>query len=283
MLQSHLDGSPHTSLEVFRTRGPRELLVLVMDLLDHLHHLAERRGRVAFKEIVGRIEDILGDHDRRFFIEGAKGMDPEERRELYARLVRNDSLVPQLKGALLQCILDIDPTISHEKEVPPWEESCIYVTPEGLERKKDEFREIMEVKLPKVFKDIGRAAEFGDLSENAEYTSALEERDNLTKRATKMKAELDKVKLILPDMVKEDTSGLGSRIRLKNLGTGDEVDYSVLGPWDGGPEDGVLNYLSPLGRLFHGKREGEEVEAQLPGGTERFKLLEIGSHFGQKK
>ncbi len=279
MLQSHIEGSSHSSLEVFRSRNSRELLVLVMDLLDHLQHQAERKGRVGFKEIVGRVEDILGEHDCRFFLEGIQQMDMEERRSLYARLVRNESIVPQLKGALLQNLIELDPSIHHDKEAPPWEENCIYVTAEGLERKKDEFREIMEVKLPKVFEDVGRAAAFGDLSENAEYTSALEERDNLTKRATKMKSELDHARIITAEMVRKESSGLGSKLRLKSLGTGQEVVYSILGPWDGGPEDGVLNYLSPLGRQLYGKKEGDEIEAQLPGGTEVFKFLKITSHF----
>ena len=53
----------------------------------------------------------------------------------------------------------------------------------------------------------------------------------------------------------------------------------MLGPWDGSPEDGVLSYLSPLGQVFHGRTEGEEFEAQLPGGSETFKLLKLGSFF----
>jgi len=94
MLQSHIEGSSHSSLEVFRSRGPRELLVLVTDLLDHLQHLAERRGRLSYKEIVRRVEDILGQGDRRFFLDGLKAMSSEDRRDLYTRLVRNESLLP---------------------------------------------------------------------------------------------------------------------------------------------------------------------------------------------
>jgi len=279
MLQAHLKGAAHSSLDVFKSRGPRELLVLVMDLLEHLQHQAERKGRVTFKDLVGRVEDLLERKDGEFFREGIRQMSSEDRRELYARVVKNESLLPQVKGALLQAMIEVEPSIHLEKETPPWEENCIYVTQAGLEKRKDEFREITEVKLPKNFKDIGRAREFGDLSENAEYTAALEERDNLTKRATRMEEELKKVKLITPDMVPKDTSGLGSKIHLRNVRTGQEVTYSVLGPWDGGPEDGVLSYLSPLGREFHGRREGEEVEAHLPGGTEVYKLLRLGSHF----
>ena len=64
-------------------------------------------------------------------------------------------------------------------------------------------------------------------------------------------------------------------IRLTNLESGQVVAYKILGPWDGGPEDGVLNYHSPLGMILLGKKVGEEVKAELPGGTERFKIVEI--------
>ena len=150
----------------------------------------------------------------------------------------------------------------------------MYVTAEGLARKQGEFREIMEVKLPKNFADIGRAAAFGDLSENAEYTSALEERDHLTRRASSIKSELDKAKVIDPGRCQDGVVGLGSVIRLRNEQTGEEVDYKLLGPWDGGPEDGVLSYKSPLGRAFLGKSVGEVVEAQLPSGPQVFKVID---------
>jgi len=284
ILQSHLywtsgGGGARDSLEVMRTKGARDLLVLVLDLLDHLPHLSERRGRTSFKEIIGRVEKILADQDCQFLRNGAEAAEPEELADIYSRLVRNDSLAPHTKGAMLQCLLDLQPDLVQQTDIPPWEEDSLYVTEAGLERKKEEFREIMEVKLPKVFKDIGRAADFGDLSENAEYTAALEERDRLTKRATQMKTDLDRVKVITPDMLKDGVVAFGSRFRVRNLRTEEEIVYSMLGPWDGSPEDGVISYLSPLGQVFHGRRAGEEFEAQLPGGSETFKLLELGSFF----
>ncbi|MGH2627091.1 MAG: GreA/GreB family elongation factor, partial [Anaerolineales bacterium] len=113
----------------------------------------------------------------------------------------------------------------------------------------------------------------------AEYTAALEERDRLTKRATEMRSQLDKVRLIKQDMLKAGEVTLGARVRLVNPDTGHEIAYRILGPWDGGPEDGVLNYCSPLAITLLGKRFGDEVEAQLPGGNERFRIMEVGSAF----
>lgn len=266
-------------LDPLKSKSPRELLVLVMDLMDHLQHRSQRLGRVAFRDLMGRVEVLFVHQDSKLFNQGIRAMELRELTEIHARLVRNDSLAAPIKGLLLELLREVEPTLGAPIESLPWDEDCIYALPEGLERKKAEFREIMEVKLPKVFEDIGRAAAFGDLSENAEYTAALEERDHLTKRATRMKEDLDKVRLITAEKVPTTLIGLGSRLRIRNLRSNEEHIYSLLGPWDGGPEDGVLNYLSPLGRLFYGKGAGEEVDATLPGGTERFRILSVGSHF----
>ena len=80
-------------------------------------------------------------------------------------------------------------------------------------------------------------------------------------------------------MLKEGEVTLGAEVRLSNLENDHEVRYRILGPWDGGPEDGVLSYRSPLAINLLGKRVGDEVEAQLPGGVERFRIVEVSSAF----
>ena len=136
-----------------------------------------------------------------------------------------------------------------------------------------------EVKLPEIAQAIGAAADLGDLSENAEFTSALEEQKNLTIKAEKIQEDLKKIKLIDASMNEGGRVVLGSRVSAENLDSGEKVLYEVLGPWDGGPEDGVLNYRSPLGQFFLGKEIDDEFDAKLPGGTIRYKILEIASTF----
>jgi len=87
------------------------------------------------------------------------------------------------------------------------------------------------------------------------------------------------VRLIQPEMLKEGEVTLGAKVQLLNQRTGAEVAYSVLGPWDGGPEDGVLSYRSPLAITLLGKKVGDEVDAQLPGGAERFRIVAVESSF----
>ena len=170
--------------------------------------------------------------------------------------------------------------MNKEEEIPDWENpDIIFSTEAGKEVLEEEGRELQDEKLPAIFKAIGDAAELGDLSENAEFTSACEERDNLVRKAEQIQEDLEKVQLIDPSMVEEGVVGLGSRVRAENMENGEKVFYSVLGPWDGGPEEGVLNYRSPLGQFFLGKEVDDEIEVVLPGGTTMYRILEISSIF----
>ncbi len=154
-------------------------------------------------------------------------------------------------------------------------DSAIYSTKFGITKVQGELELIRNVKLPEIFKAIGDAAALGDLSENAEFTSAIEERENLNRRVMEMQGELDRVRVIDPEEASTDQVGLGSKIHFNNLTTGKEATYCLLGPWDGGPDEGVLSYLSPVGKAMLQKKVGDEFEVVLPTGVQQVKILAI--------
>ncbi|NRA75282.1 MAG: transcription elongation factor GreA, partial [Planctomycetes bacterium] len=154
-------------------------------------------------------------------------------------------------------------------------DSAIYSTQMGMDKVRSELEQIRNVKLPEIFEAIGDAAALGDLSENAEFTSAIEERENLNRRVLELQGELDRARLIDPTQASTTQVGLGCKIRIMNLTTDSEHTYSLLGPWDGGPEEGVLSYLSPLGKALLQGSVGEEIEVELPNGTQTVKIEEI--------
>ena len=82
-----------------------------------------------------------------------------------------------------------------------------------------------------------------------------------------------------PEFVPEGSVGLGSRVTLLDARLNTEVTYSVLGPWDADPERGIVSYRSPLGQALLGHDVGEDIVANLPGGTENFRIVSITSHF----
>ncbi len=278
LLSSFVSGQKRPHNDIVGQRSKRELLVIAFDLIDHVSHRAVRVAKEQFKDFLTKIQSILDPDRSDLFVAGIELMSGQELRELHRRIVSQENFTPETKGALLEILAEHEPQLE-QKAVPPWEEECIYTTAEGLERRRNEFREIMEVKLPKNFEDIGRAAGFGDLSENAEYTAALETRDQLTSQATRMKEELDKAVLIEATSQQNEVVSLGSVVSAVNLETGQELLYRVLGPWDGSPEEGVLAYSSPLARSLFGKRAGEQADVELPGGSLRIKIEGIRSFF----
>jgi transcription elongation factor GreA len=155
------------------------------------------------------------------------------------------------------------------------QQSAIYSTQFGMDKVQSELTEIRNEKLPAIFKAIGDAAALGDLSENAEFTSAIEERENLNRRVMELQGDLDRARLIDPEEASTDQIGLGSKIKFHNISTDSTFEYCLLGPWDGGPDNGVLSYLSPLGKALLQKKEGEEFDVELPTGVHKVKVLEI--------
>ncbi|MCH2373789.1 MAG: GreA/GreB family elongation factor [Planctomycetes bacterium] len=279
-LSDYVSKRERKALALVGEKSPRELLTMLLDLVDHLRHRTVRASKTVVKEFTTKIHNIFSAGDAGLFLGGIDGMDAKALRDLHQRIASQEMYSTDLKGVLLGILAEREPALlADETEEFPWEEDCIYTTAEGLERRQDEFREIMEVKLPKNFKDIGRAADFGDLSENAEYTAALETRDQLTRQATLMKEELERAKVIDKNEVSGNRVGLGSRLKVVNVETGEEKTYSVLGPWDGGPEEGVVNYNSPLARSLFGKKQGDLAYVDLPAGTVDFEIKEVGSSF----
>lgn len=161
-----------------------------------------------------------------------------------------------------------------------WEDGRTWTTKKGLERRRGELRHIMEVKIPANTEAIGKAAAMGDLSENSEWESAIEEQRNLTSRASEMEQELRNVELIENAILSEGFISPGTRVRYLEVAKGSEAEISILGPWDteegsNGEGANVVSYRAPLAAGLLGRREGEELSIQLPSGQLKVKILSV--------
>ena len=206
-------------------------------------------------------------------------IDAADRREAI-RLKRlfetNQGLSPaqrtQLLGYLRSRFADIFVEVTRE-----WEDSAvIYTTEDGLRRSQSALNFIIEEEIPAVAKQIGEAAAHGDLSENSEYTAALEKRDQLASRATRMENELKLAKVINHEMAASDFVNAGTRVTARELASGVEEVYTFLGPWDTDTENKVLNYQAPLAQAFMGAKVGDTVSFGEEPETRRWEILAIG-------
>jgi transcription elongation factor GreA len=156
-----------------------------------------------------------------------------------------------------------------------WEDGgIIYTTEDGLRRIQDRLNHIIEEEIPEVARQIGEAASHGDLSENSEYTAALEKRDQLASNAARLENELSAAKVINHEMAGSDFVNVGTRV-VAVTENGDEEIYTFLGPWDTDVENRVLNYQAPLAMAFMGKKVGETVTFGEEGDSRTWTIREI--------
>ncbi|MEC8653318.1 MAG: GreA/GreB family elongation factor [Planctomycetota bacterium] len=167
------------------------------------------------------------------------------------------------------------PDILAEPETPFWEkDEYIFTTQDGLKRIKEEYRVLVDVKIPENAQAIGAAASLGDLSENSEWESAMEEQRNLTGRAQEMDGEISSAKLIEDQEIPDDIVAPGQKITLTEEGTGKQLYYRLLGPWDA-TDDQTINYRAPLAKGLLGKEVGEVGEMPSPSGPVQVKIEAI--------
>lgn len=190
---------------------------------------------------------------------------------------RSHGITDHMKVKLQDLLVESHPEV-FATDTPPWlRDDVIYSTAAGLEKKQAEYSKLVNERLPEIAEAVGRAASFGDLSENAEYTAALEERERMTERANALKADLDKAVVIPEEMAAADVVTVGTRVHARNVETEEERTFVFLGPWDVDVPRGVYSYRAPLSHAFMGRSAGDVVTIPADGGEQDFEILEIAS------
>ena len=140
-------------------------------------------------------------------------------------------------------------------------EQPLYATPEAIVAKKEELRKLLEEEIPANRKAIEEARALGDLRENFEYKSARQRHEYLAARAAGLHRDLGRARPI--DAAKVDSSAVhvGTHVVLRGPG-GEERAFTLLGPWDSQPEQGILSHESELATSLLGKAVGDAVAVE---------------------
>ena len=144
---------------------------------------------------------------------------------------------------------------------------------EGLRRQLDELK---SVERPRVIQALKEARAHGDLSENAEYHAARERQGFIEGRIATIDEALAVAEII--DVGKIDADGkivFGATIELFNLDTEQEVRYQIVGEMEADIDQGLLSITAPIARALIGKREGDQVEVNAPGGVVEYEILSV--------
>jgi len=151
----------------------------------------------------------------------------------------------------------------------------IPVTPEGYEALKKELENLKRVERPQNIKAIEEARAHGDLSENAEFDAAKDRQGFIEGRIGELGFKLANADVINPDNLPKDRAVFGTKVLLENIDTGEEVEYQLVGPDESDIGNGRISVSSPLGRAILGKKPGDELTLEVPGGKRIYELVDI--------
>lgn len=144
-----------------------------------------------------------------------------------------------------------------------------------IEKLEDEIREIESELHGKLPKEIQKARELGDLSENAEYAAAKERQRLLNARLTQLSERIAKLRLIDLTRIPKDAIGLGSTVVVYDMVADTEVTYELVTSEESDVTAGRISTSSPIGRALMGKRDGDEVVVKTPAGRKEFEILSL--------
>ena len=136
-------------------------------------------------------------------------------------------------------------------------EAALYATPHSIQERKLGLKELLEEEIPANRRAIQEARELGDLRENFEYKSARQRHEYLSARSASLASELERVQPIDVDRLDLDQVRIGSRVVLK--GADGKKSFTILGPWESDPDQGVISYESELASDLLGKKIGDDV------------------------
>jgi transcription elongation factor GreA len=145
----------------------------------------------------------------------------------------------------------------------------VILTPEGLEKLKDEIEYLSTTKRREVAERIKEAREFGDISENSEYDDAKNEQAMLESRIAQLEDKLRSASVIDASELSPDVVRVGSVVHVKDAGSGKELIYTIVGSTEADPGQNRLSNESPVGQGLLGRSKGDTVTVQLPSGKQR--------------
>lgn len=148
-----------------------------------------------------------------------------------------------------------------------------HLTKDGVKELEAELADLT-ARRPELAERIKSAREFGDLAENAEYTSARNDQEQVESRISEIEHILQNVEVIKKPKADSKVQ-LGSLVKLKDAG-GKQKEFQVVGTVEADPLNGKISDESPIGKALMNKKLGEEVEIVTPAETANYKIVEIG-------
>lgn len=149
-----------------------------------------------------------------------------------------------------------------------------YLTAEGILKLQNELDYLIDVRRPEVARQIAEAKADGDVSENAGYDEAKNTQAFVEGRIMTVKNILANA-VVISQTGAKDHVDIGCTVTILDVAYGSRETYTIVGSTEVDPGNGRISLKSPIGRALMGRRNGDRVEVQTPGGAVEFEVVEI--------
>src|SRR6202011_409618 len=245
-----------------------DLLAAILSALERDQHNENSRG--------SKLRDLLLD-DRELIPDMFVGAESSVARDAMRRLMLTPVFDELTKRSLLARIIKLYPELESVITGEQKEEKRegLVVSWSSLDKRKAEYEELVNKKIPENSKEIGIARSYGDLRENFEFKAAKEMQAVLMRRKSELEAALHRARGTAFESPDTTQVSIGTIVILRDSDSGKEEIYTVLGAWDGDPERGIISYQTAIGQALLGHKPGEVVTLNTDHGDGGFAIISI--------
>lgn len=151
----------------------------------------------------------------------------------------------------------------------------IYLTPEGHEKLLKQLKVMTTVKRREISRALEVARGHGDISENADYDAAKDAQAMNEKRISDLEGKLSRARILDDRKMPRDEALIGATVKIKDLGSGEEMEYMLVSEPEADYENNKISVTSPVGKGLLGHKAKETVEIEVPAGKLRYKILKV--------
>lgn len=149
-----------------------------------------------------------------------------------------------------------------------------YITPEGLQKLRDEQSQLLHVDRPRVVETVAWAASNGDRSENADYIYGKRRLREIDSRLRFLQSRIDKAWVVKHEEIRTDQVVFGCWVTVENEDQ-DIIKYQIVGEDEFDISQSRVSWRSPIAKGLLGKRVGDLAQIQTPGGLREVEVIEI--------
>jgi transcription elongation factor GreA len=139
----------------------------------------------------------------------------------------------------------------------------------------DEVKHLKSVERPRIIRAIEEARAHGDLSENAEYHAAKEAQGWNEARVAELEDKISRSDVIDVSKLSGETIKFGAKVTLIDGDTEAKVVYQIVGDTEADVKKGKISISSPISRALIGKKKGDNVEVNTPGGGKSYEVDKV--------